>query len=137
VHDLSASITVSLSAQLVAWARQCLCGVARSFLPGLGELGKRYHTDVSASRTKVSGAKDQGKKEREACLKELRDEREMSGALRDSATAKEQQICKLTEEYAEAEEAAKRLAGEIIQLSHLPPLIDTMQLYLKTETDKM
>jgi hypothetical protein len=37
----------------------------------------------------------------------------------------------------DAEKAAKRLASEIIQLSHLPPIIDTMQLYLKTEADKM
>jgi hypothetical protein len=111
---------------------------------GLVTMRKKHQHDTSA-RCKAESTKE---KEKDALIRKLQqallDEQSLCDGMQKSLLSKDEQMCtkdarivELTAQVTDAESAAKRLASEIIQLSHLPPIIDTMQQYLKTEADKM
>jgi hypothetical protein len=135
--------------QLVERLRQEVSGIAEQ-RQKLQTLLQESETTVEVLRKKqlqhpARGVKSKSEnakeKERDAAGKklqqELLNEKSLGDAMQATLADKEAQLAKAAGDLTDAENAAKRLAGEMIQVSHLPVIVDVMQLYLKVETDKM
>lgn len=137
--DRARELVASLRVEISASKKQCeaLQALVAETEARCAEL-RKHHQQHAADRSKAGNAKE---KEKDAVIKRLtqdvHDERSVSDALQSSLATKDELVGSLTIKFQEAELAAKRLAAEVIQLSHLPPIIDTMQLYLRVETEKM
>jgi hypothetical protein len=111
---------------------------------GMTALRRKQQQD-SLMRSKADNIRE---KEKDSLIKKLQQAVDEEQSLCDGMqktilckdcqlATKEQAILEISGKAEDAENAARQLASEIIQLSHLPPIIDAMQLYLKNEADKM